>query len=505
MRGKVLRWQRVLANHTLLYVAGLVVAATGSLAVTWIAWRAGEWWSAFLVFALLAGLVFFLVRNKERLLFITLVLSLSWRIDFRLFPAPPHTGGMPATVVVSLMDLLLAALLLIWAMEIGLGRQPMPRINRMDLLLAALILLSTVSILNALYPVLTAFELLRMVKGLLLFFYIRHHVRQERDLQDVVICLLIGVLAQGVLALAQQQRGGLLNLAVLGEAQEEEMVVLAGEQFFRSGGLFGSSNTLARYLELLLPLALTLFLARPGRLLTGWGIAAFALGSVAMILTFSRGGWVALGIGIVLVVLQNVRWQLRWRSRLAILGVLAVTLGLVYLLFGDLITARLFLSSPAATNSRLALLLDAWEMIKAHPLIGIGLNNFVERLPDFDVSGISSRWIAPVHNEFVLMAAETGFLGLIAFTAVMGAVVWRAWRTWRLGSGLQARLAGGLLAGFIAFFSHSLLGWAYRIDAIYQLFWFLAGFLWALPATMPHPMVLSPTNGGSTIAISEPV
>lgn len=486
MRGKAQLWQRGLANHTFLYIAGLAIAAAGSLAVTGVAWWAGEWWAVFLVLGLLGGLAFLLVKDKERLLFITLVLSLSWQIDVRLFPAPPHTGGMPATVVISLMDLLLAALLLIWGVEIALGRRPVPRLNRMDLLLAILILVSGVSVLNARYPMLTVFELLRMVKGLFLFFYVRHHVRRERDVRDVVICLLIGVLLQGLLALAQQQMRGLLNISVLGEAQEEEFVILAGERIFRSGGLFGSANTLARYLELLLPLALTLFLARAGRPLAGWGLAAFALGSVAMIMTFSRGGWVALGIGLVLVVLQNVRWRTGWRSRATILAVLAIALGLIYLVFGDVIVARLFLSSPAATNSRLALLADAWEMIKAHPVIGIGLNNFVERLPDFDVTGISQRWIAPVHNEFVLMAAETGVLGFMAFTTVMGAVVWRAWRTWRLGSGLPARLAGGLLAGFVAFLAHGMLGWAYRIDAIYQLFWFLAGFLWALPTTVTH-------------------
>ncbi len=482
-------WQRVLTHHTFPQVAGLVIAAAGSLAVTYIAWRVGEWWSAFSVLGLLGGLAFLLVKNKERLLFIALALSLSWRIDYRLFPAPPHTGGMPATVVVSLMDLLLAALLLIWGMEIALGRRPMPQVNRMDLLLAVLILLSGISIFNAMYPALTAFELLRMVKGLLLFFYVRHYVWQERNVRDAVICLLVGVLVQGLLALIQQQMKGLLSIPVLGEAQEAEIVVLEGKGVFRAGGTLGAANTLARYLELLLPLALTLLLSRSGRLFRGLGGAAFVFGTIAIIMTFSRAGWVALGLGIVLVVGQNVQWRARWRSKVLALTVLISICGVLYLLFGDLVVSRLLRSSPAATKSRLALLADAWEMIKAYPVIGIGLNNFVERLPEFDVTGISRRWIAPVHNEFVLMAAETGFLGFMAFIAVMGAVVWRAWRTWRLGSGLQARLAGGLLAGFVAFLAHGMLGWAYRIDIIYQLFWFLAGILWALPAAITHQAV----------------
>jgi hypothetical protein len=474
-------WRDVVTSPKFQYTTALLVAAAGGAAVTYVSWRAGIWWSAVLVVGLAVFLTFVLAKDKERVLFLSLVASLPLQIDFRLSDVPPRTGGVPATIVISQTDLLLVALLLVGMMNIVLGRRRLPRVTGMDLVQVVLIVVSGCSILNAQYPTLSAFELIRMVKGLILFFYVRHYVRRRQDVRDVVICLLLGVLFQGLLALVQYQAQGLLSIRVLGEGHKVETVALDGVGAFRSAGTLGSANSLARYLELLLPLALALLFARSGRLLTGLGIAAFLWGGLAMILTYSRGGWVALSLGIVLVMMNHMRRRVKWRSRVLALVFLISILGALFLTFGEQVSARLFRSSPTALRSRESLLIAAWEMIRAHPLLGIGLNNFVERLPEFDVVGISAVWMAPVHNEFVLVAAETGALGFAAFVAVMGTLVWRAWRTWMRSEGAESWLACGLLAGFVAFLAHGMIGWAYRMEVLYRLFWFLAGFLWALP------------------------
>lgn len=53
-------------------------------------------------------------------------------------------------------------------------------------------------------------------------------------------------------------------------------------------------------------------------------------------------------------------------------------------------------------------------MIKESPFYGVGLNNFIVHLPKFWVqSGV--YFLQPVHNIFLLVAAETGLVGLLAF------------------------------------------------------------------------------------------
>jgi O-antigen ligase len=54
-------------------------------------------------------------------------------------------------------------------------------------------------------------------------------------------------------------------------------------------------------------------------------------------------------------------------------------------------------------------------MIKTYPLAGIGLNNFIVRLPDYWSLVGFTYWLQPVHNLYLLITAETGFTGIVIF------------------------------------------------------------------------------------------
>lgn len=71
---------------------------------------------------------------------------------------------------------------------------------------------------------------------------------------------------------------------------------------------------------------------------------------------------------------------------------------------------------------------DAWyeglDMFKTHPLFGVGFGNFTDYNP------------LTAHNSFVLVLAETGFLGFLTWLAFVGYCFWMIWRVLRLQSGL---------------------------------------------------------------------
>ena len=71
---------------------------------------------------------------------------------------------------------------------------------------------------------------------------------------------------------------------------------------------------------------------------------------------------------------------------------------------------------------------DAWyeglDMFKTHPLFGVGFGNFTDY----------NRLTA--HNSFVLVLAETGFLGFVTWLAFVGYGFWMMWRLLRLQAGL---------------------------------------------------------------------
>ncbi len=71
---------------------------------------------------------------------------------------------------------------------------------------------------------------------------------------------------------------------------------------------------------------------------------------------------------------------------------------------------------------------DAWyegfDMFKTHPLFGVGFGNFT------DYNTLTA------HNSFVLVLAETGFLGFVTWLAFIGYGFWMMWRLLQLQAGL---------------------------------------------------------------------
>ncbi|MCX6724572.1 MAG: O-antigen ligase family protein [Candidatus Shapirobacteria bacterium] len=72
-------------------------------------------------------------------------------------------------------------------------------------------------------------------------------------------------------------------------------------------------------------------------------------------------------------------------------------------------------STNEAFFQRWQLMKAAGLMIKNDLLAGIGLNNFIVRLPDYwPVTGFT-YWLQPVHNFYLLLLAETGMIGFLIF------------------------------------------------------------------------------------------
>jgi O-antigen ligase len=119
----------------------------------------------------------------------------------------------------------------------------------------------------------------------------------------------------------------------------------------------------------------------------------------------------------------------------------------------------------------------AWEMIKTHPIIGVGLNTFTEVMANYDNTGVSNYLPLPVHNYFLLVTSETGFVGLALFMALI-------WVSIRIGVSCSLRLTrslspiiigaiGALFASLIA----NLVDCTLTHYTIGLLFWIILGLL----------------------------
>lgn len=84
-------------------------------------------------------------------------------------------------------------------------------------------------------------------------------------------------------------------------------------------------------------------------------------------------------------------------------------------------------------------------MVKKHPLMGVGYNNYTLHMQEFSPQKLEPIQFFPVHNIYLLVAAEEGLIGLFLFLLFLGAVIVKALK------GSVSPTASSLLAIFVGF------------------------------------------------------
>ena len=227
------------------------------------------------------------------------------------------------------------------------------------------------------------------------------------------------------------------------------------------GGMFANANDFAAALNMVLPLAIVLALTSRGlaRLLY---FACVALLAVAVVVSFSRGGFLTL-----IAMGGFMLWKIGRHNR-------ATTILAALLLFGAFSLAmpnaygdRLFTilnteqDATGSAQERQGLMLHAIVIAIRHPITGIGIGN------------IGAYMDKVTHNSYIEIAAELGMPGLIAYLmfifAPMKSLKRIAKKTedyrrpadreiYLLSIGIQATIIGYIVCSFFA---------------SYQYFWYL--------------------------------
>ena len=214
----------------------------------------------------------------------------------------------------------------------------------------------------------------------------------------------------------------------------------------RSGGTIGSANAAGSYLAAAVTVTAGMFALRLGHVMRNVALGTAALGLVALVTTLSRGGWLSLAVGMmVLVIVGLLRGHLRPGHVVA--G--AALFGLIALALHGPILDRLTGSDGGSAQGRVPLLYLASDMIRAHPLTGIGGNNFAVAIPSYAGPDFSQDWLYVVHNRYLLTWAEAGLGALLAWLWFLGASLRLGWRTVRAGTGDLAVLAAALTAAIV--------------------------------------------------------
>jgi len=306
-----------------------------------------------------------------------------------------------------------------------------------------------------------------LIKALLIFIVIVNVVRTKRRL-EWLIWLALGVSIYLSINAIQDYQVGVFKIGSL----ENHNLRIAG----RIGGLFENANDLALHLVTMVPIAIGLALAKKGVIRKVVYLPVAVLMIAAIVVTFSRGGFIGL---VAVSVFLTYKLGRGHRIAAATGFLLAVVLFLVLApgSYGGRLST-IFNSAGDLTGSasqRNQVLIRSIIVTLRYPLFGVGLGNFHYR--SFQELG--------THNAYTQVGSEMGIPAMIVYImfliypfkrlreiekATDGQKEERFY--YYLSIGLQASLLGYMFASFFAavayqWYIYYLVGYAIATRRIY--------------------------------------
>jgi hypothetical protein len=371
--------------------------------------------------------------KPHRVFFFLLLVLLPIQLGYHLWPDWTYVLGRQVDYLsptIFLTDILTILVLSFWFFERPLGIKY--QVSSIWKYVLPLVIFAILNIFFAASWQVAAYKWVKVLEFGLLGWYV---VKTKPDPPRITQYLSYGVLFSSLLAIAQflLQRSVGGPMWFLGERTFAidtpgiARTVLNGREYLRPYGTFPHPNVLGGYLAAALPLAMwqiSNLKAQNSKLYYGITVA---LGLIALVLTFGRSAWIVVALAIAYVLAKQKRKILFTIPLLFLVGfvLLRPTLG------DETIVVRQELNAAAVR---------LWTV---SPLVGVGLGNFLVRLPE-TLPSRQIYFLQPVHNIYLLVLAETGVVGLAMFALL----IWRGVRN--QGSPIiLVSLVALLLLGFV--------------------------------------------------------
>ena len=407
-----------------------------------------------------------------------------------------------------LVQSVLAAIALLWVLDVHNGLVPPPRRTRLHLPLALYLLFMAVAFTRATNPVASLVDLAHQLTFVLLFIVALNTfpVASIPDLLRVgagvgILVSLIGIL---------ESRGVAMPPFLVSNG--------------RPSATFAYRNFAAAYLIMNIPLALALWVK--GRDLRDLCLGAVSTGAMLVFLVYTRtrGAWLGLaGAALATALLIGyARW--RWGATFGLskiplrtrpgpgisVAVLILTAGLSSLpphiaSRGSraidekkvaVVDALASVASPGADRGRLDLWRHSLEIIRDHPVLGVGPGNWKVAYPRYSGGDMMASDSAPErpHNDLLWIASEIGLPGLACYLWLLCAAAAAGIRVLRRpASPERALYAVAFGAGLLAMLGHGLVSFPRELAETSLLFWTGLAVLALLDSPQPPPMKKAPS------------
>jgi len=301
------------------------------------------------------------------------------------------------------------------------------------------------------------------IRCIVIFVVLVNVVRTETRLKG----LLILALATGIW----------LSLGAINDYRMGLMTIEGYRAGGRGGGIFGNPNDMALYLVSIVPVAIAFCLSAR----TALGKLVFAgcamLMVVAIVLTYSRGGFLGLAVALGFFAWKAGR---RHRAEIVVAGLLIVAAFLALVPSYALRLASIIVPSldpVGSSEARSGEILRSLYVAIRHPLLGIGMGNYA---PEMSYRGMVT------HNSYTQVAAEMGAAALVCYTMFvvtplrkLGQIARETFEVrantpfYYLAIGLQASLLAYMVSSFFAsvaylWYVYYLVGYAVCLRRLYE-------------------------------------
>jgi O-antigen ligase len=259
----------------------------------------------------------------------------------------------------------------------------------------------------------------------------------------------------------------------------------------RLTGTLGNSDHFAFYLEMILPLILSLFFVNlrffersrslrekilsivdERRRIIFYFTAAVLLG-VGIILTGSRGGVSTMILSIIIFALFSayLRFSTNVQRKLKLIFILII--GAVVLI-GVHNTVERFLRTRVEKENRFNTRWPATiTMVSDFPLFGTGFGTFRYSYYLYDIEG-GDLWTTHAHNDYLEIFSDGGIVGGLLLLSLLGMIVVSIYKMWWKRRHPEVKMLGlGIIVSLFAVLFHSVFDFALRIPANAFIFVFV--------------------------------
>lgn len=265
------------------------------------------------------------------------------------------------------------------------------------------------------------YGLLKLLEFIFFGVYTAHFVTKA-NLKKILFVFSVAIIFESILSVAQyliqSSIGGFFYFfgerAFNGQTPGAANASINGDLILRAYGTFSHPNVLAGYLLIGMILILFNLESSKKQLEKILYLISLACGTLALIVTFSR---IAILLWLIILFIFLISRAGKKILQKNIAFFLIFIFIIISFIFYTPIILR-FSSSGLYDESfsqREELLKNSLAIIKKHPFFGTGLNNFLIELAQVQKPNNMIFYLQPVHNIFLLVAAQTGILGLVYF------------------------------------------------------------------------------------------